>query len=618
MPISRPLNKEILKRMFLKILTEFHPRGRYAGCGHSVDGILPHYLHEYFGIVRLNQEELGLAKRGVYELARDDFIMQDPAQGSDQFKVLTEKGKKAVQQGIDKMKLPSIDIDQLLSRDDLRSNKNLQTLILVDCKITDASMPLIAEFTELKNLGLGGTQITDAGMAHLRKLSKVESIGVSSPGVAGPGYDHLKALPKLRTLGISGKVQPSIWKHVGQLDTIVTLFLNDSTADDAALAQLKCMTKLVGMEAHRTQVTDAGLKHLLDLPSLTGFYIVADGVTAQAHQAAIKELAKRRAKGEADPDRRAAEWVLSIGGKVTIRVGDKEQVVTTAKELPPATFQLVLVELGGNQQLTNDELRQLKNLTNLAVLGLDGTRFRDEGLVHLKDLRNLRVLSLNGTRVGDAGLDLIKNLPTLAELNLRRTRVGDDGLDYLKSLPKLDRLYLDDTKVGNGGLSHLSGKNLSTLTLADTLVTDAGLEHLATLTGLRALSLSNNRVTDAGLGHFKGLTNLTDLWLGGTQVTNNALAHVKGLNNLTRLMLDRTRISDAGLEHLKGLAKLTHLNLSKTQVGDAGLKHLHGLIRLEALVITGTKVTADGVAAMQKALPKCKIAWDGGVIEPAN
>jgi uncharacterized protein (TIGR02391 family) len=47
--------------------------------------------------------------------------MQDPTQGSDRFKILTDKGKKAVQQDIDKMKLPSIDIDQLLSQDDLRS-----------------------------------------------------------------------------------------------------------------------------------------------------------------------------------------------------------------------------------------------------------------------------------------------------------------------------------------------------------------------------------------------------------------------------------------------------------------------------------------------------------------
>ena len=29
------------------------------------------------------------------------------------------------------------------------------------------------------------------------------------------------------------------------------------------------------------------------------------------------------------------------------------------------------------------------------------------------------------------------------------------------------------------------------------------------------------------------------------------------------------------------------------------------------------QVTKEGIARMQKALPQCKIEWDGGVIEPA-
>jgi hypothetical protein len=42
-------------------------------------------------------------------------------------------------------------------------------------------------------------------------------------------------------------------------------------------------------------------------------------------------------------------------------------------------------------------------------------------------------------------------------------------------------------------------------------------------------------------------------------------------------------------------------------VSDAGLKDLAGLSNLEQLNVTGTQVTADGIAALQKALPKCKI-----------
>jgi len=37
---------------------------------------------------------------------------------------------------------------------------------------------------------------------------------------------------------------------------------------------------------------------------------------------------------------------------------------------------------------------------------------------------------------------------------------------------------------------------------------------------------------------------------------------------------------------------------------DDGLKTLHGLANLQELDLTGTKVTAEGVAALQKDLPK--------------
>jgi hypothetical protein len=42
-------------------------------------------------------------------------------------------------------------------------------------------------------------------------------------------------------------------------------------------------------------------------------------------------------------------------------------------------------------------------------------------------------------------------------------------------------------------------------------------------------------------------------------------------------------------------------------VSDTGLKHLAGLSKLTQLDLSGTEVTADGAAALQKALPRCKI-----------
>ena len=38
--------------------------------------------------------------------------------------------------------------------------------------------------------------------------------------------------------------------------------------------------------------------------------------------------------------------------------------------------------------------------------------------------------------------------------------------------------------------------------------------------------------------------------------------------------------------------------------------------RITFLSLTKTKITAAGIDGLKKALPQCKIEWDGGVIEP--
>jgi hypothetical protein len=82
------------------------------------------------------------------------------------------------------------------------------------------------------------------------------------------------------------------------------------------------------------------------------------------------------------------------------------------------------------------------------------------------------------------------------------------------------------------------------------------------------------------------------------------------------LNLGRTQVSDVGLAQLKDSKDLTTLYLDGTPISDMGLTHLTGLDKLIELKLAKTKVTAKGVEILAKALPKCKITWDGGAIEP--
>ena len=113
MSVSRPLPKSALKKMFLKVLHE-------TGGPMDYTGIVRIRIAKYFEISPLSHEEQSEAIRGVKELDRAGYITEDPIQLSDKFKVLTAEGKRVVNQSLEDMRLPSIDIDHLINRDDLR------------------------------------------------------------------------------------------------------------------------------------------------------------------------------------------------------------------------------------------------------------------------------------------------------------------------------------------------------------------------------------------------------------------------------------------------------------------------------------------------------------------
>jgi internalin A len=121
-----------------------------------------------------------------------------------------------------------------------------------------------------------------------------------------------------------------------------------------------------------------------------------------------------------------------------------------------------------------------------------------------------------------------------------------------------------------------------------TPLNDVGLKELAHLKSMRMLKLAITLVSDAGMKELAGLKSLRVLDIGDNGWHTNV-------------------ISDAGLKHLAGLTNLQSLNLHDTKVTDAGLKELVALKNLQRLYLFATETTREGVAALQKELPKCKI-----------
>ena len=280
--------------------------------------------------------------------------------------------------------------------------------------------------------------------------------------------------------------------------------------------------------------------------------------------------AKTLRRSEPGADRRAAEWVLSIGGHVKVAAGQKEENIDALANLPAQPFHVVFIGL------SEDNIQKGK--------------VTDSALVNLRGLTRLSGLHIRHTGITDAGLEHIQGLASLADLDL-----------------------YSSPAVTDAGMKHLQGlTNLITLKIGGTKVTDAGLQRLQSLKKIRHLNLAHMPVTSAGLENLKVLTDLQSLDLWGITMTEAGFRHLQNLPALTQLNLADAHVSDASLAPVGGLLKLESIILDRTEITDAGLAHLQVRPELKSLNLTGTKVTAVGVKKLAGVRPNTTIVSDHG------
>jgi hypothetical protein len=120
------------------------------------------------------------------------------------------------------------------------------------------------------------------------------------------------------------------------------------------------------------------------------------------------------------------------------------------------------------------------------------------------------------------------------------------------------------------------------------------------------IGLNSDKVTD--ISPIRALAGLKVFGYIGGGPKSNSLSDLSPLQGLplTSLYCMNTPLSD--LSPLKGMP-LTDLNCRGTKVAD--LTPLAACPNLRLLNVSDAKVTPAGVAALQKALPKCKITWNG-------
>ncbi len=157
------------------------------------------------------------------------------------------------------------------------------------------------------------------------------------------------------------------------------------------------------------------------------------------------------------------------------------------------------------------------------------------------------------------------------------------------------------------GATHLSGTVIRLVSPEGTLVVEVDDPDVS-------INIDGSDVVITGAGP-------KEIRVQGTQVSGEGLANFKECKNLAELLLNGSLVDDAGLAGLKECKNLKSLALQNTldnmTLSDEGLARLKECKNLTQLVLIGnTKITAKGINQLQKALPKYKFKWDGGVIEP--
>ena len=470
------------------------------------------------------------------------------------------------------------------------------------------AMPELSEVLEI-NLKVFDPNMDDGVFAHLARMKRLKQITIASGGgvldvlqsnFTGVGLEALKACPDLQSFAWHFRpISPAALEEMAQLPKLQNLRFNSSAFTERHAMAVRKL-KLRDLQIHSSQVDDSMLRHLAGMETLQTLDITHNPITDQG----LAELRKMTtlktlllqgtsvtAAGVADfqnalpncdvqwdspdPDRRFAEWLRTFGSQVLFEV-------TMADGSPRS--------LTPEQPLPRESFR-VHNLTLTApLLEQPDDAFMKEFATRSEGQRFTR-LTLNSASLTPERIAAILELSAMADVQefLSNSLSLDDRLfEVLAKVPQLNSI---DIQGGSPG------------------ITGRGLGRLKSLKSLTILQCQN--LTPEGIAELQTLSNLEYVNLDGSRCTAQ---HVAELSKLKVWFL-HTRISeidDSCAKPLSQMSTLQSLGLVHCEFTDRGLSELKPLQQLKYLNLQGTKVTAAGVADFQKALPECRIDWDGG------
>ena len=293
-------------------------------------------------------------------------------------------------------------------------------------------------------------------------------------------------------------------------------------------------------------------------------------------------------------DRKAAEWVLDLGGRITILDGRTPVSVDNKEDLPKRSFAIQSIDLNAetadNRAAAFTDLGPLTGLRKLEVLGVNRFAVADADIDVLASLSELRRLSFtNCAAFTGEGLARLKVFSNLDYLAFSGSGIGQQGLKEISEFSQLNFLRLSSCKVGNTDLAPLQVlKKLTGLMLTKTKVTPEGWRQFKELplvnTGF-SIPAAGGDAWCKELASMFPLVKQAEVNIDDGQCTADVTASLAAFPNLSEISFSSPFCDDAAFEGFSRIDKLSVFSLRAAGGGlpnltDAGIGHL---VRLKLL-----------------------------------
>ncbi|MBU1239596.1 hypothetical protein KKF84_21655 [Myxococcota bacterium] len=296
--------------------------------------------------------------------------------------------------------------------------------------------------------------------------------------------------------------------------------------------------------------------------------------------------------------------------------------VHMAKFRPPSGLRRLSFK---DKFITDKSLKSIGKCKKLTHLDLSGTEITGRGFYHLSGLTSLESLAVRELPLEDAAWAVIGKMRTLRILDANHSGLNDASFMKLTGLSHLRTLKIAGADLSSASCKLLAAFPLLThLQMSGSSVTDAAMIHLAAISGLTYLDLSSKTLTDKGLAYLSRLAGIKTLLVHAPKVKGTALASMAslpisklaihlndvGCSNMGTMKLKRLAVTGAVTEYcLEQIAKISNLEaltLKNTAITDSGLLKLRAHPTIRRLTISGGKISASGIAALKKQLPRLK------------